>query len=64
MYIYIYILYIHVYIYINSCHFLCIVTFIMFIYFLKTVQTVQCTKNIFTASPLLEDILSIFWSVL
>ena len=29
----------YVYIYIHSCPFLCIITFIMFIYFLKTVQS-------------------------
>ena len=40
MYI-LYIILLHVYIYIHSCHFLCIVTFIMFICFLKTIQSFQ-----------------------
>ena len=40
MYIYIYIyIFMHVYTYIHSRHFLCIVTFIMLISFLKTVQS-------------------------
>ena len=40
MYIlYIMLLHVYIYIYIHSCHFLCIVTFIMFICFLKTIQS-------------------------
>ena len=38
IYIYVYI-YVYIYIYMHFCHFLYIVTFIMFIYFLKTVQS-------------------------